>query len=226
MNTKNPQHSGENSIFDVHSYDIDIEANHIYLMGNESLAEIDGNEPGIDYTMSNKFIRNMNILINRSDDPILISMKSCGGDFAEGMAIYDTIMTCPNQICILNYTHASSMSSIIFQAADKRVMMPHSTFMFHDGTMSMQGTCKQYLTEAEELKKTNKIMMDIYIDSMKKKGKYSKWGRQKIHNWLRSQMDKKEEVYLDATQTIEFGFADEIFGQNGKYATWDNLKKF
>jgi ATP-dependent protease ClpP protease subunit len=44
------------------------------------------------------------------------------------------------------------MSSLIFLAADKRVMMPHSTFMFHDGTMAQEGTVKQFYTEYEQTK--------------------------------------------------------------------------
>lgn len=224
MAKKSIKYVGDHLLHDVHSYDIDVEANHIYLMGSEEY-DLEGEEPGVEYTMANRFIRNLSLLMRKGDEPILIHMKTCGGDWAEGMAIYDAIRSCPNHVCILTYTHARSMSSIILQAADKRVMMPHSTFMFHDGTMGMSGTVKQYLTEAEELKKSKKIMMDIYVDSMKKKGKYSQWGKQKIHNWLRSQMDKKEEVYLDAKQAVELGFADEVFGEDGDY-DWDALLEF
>ncbi len=223
MAVKGTKHNNDHSIFDVHSYDIDWDANHIYLMGSE---EYDlGEEPGVEYTMANRFIRNLSLLMQKSKDPILVHMKTCGGDWAEGMAIYDTIKACPNHVTILSYSHAQSMSSIIFQAADKRVMMPHSTFMFHDGSMGYSGTTKQFLTETEELKKSTKQMMDIYVDVMKAKGKYSKWGKQRIHTWLRSQMDKKEEVYLDANQAVEFGFADEVFGHDGEY-DWDALLEF
>lgn len=150
-----------------------------------------------------------------------VVVHNCGGDWTEGMAIYDAIKSCPNNVCILSYTHARSMSSLIFQAADKRVMMPNSTFMFHDGTMGYEGTCKQFLTEADELKKYNEIMLNIYIDSMKEGGKMAKLGRDKIKAWLRSQMNKKEDVYLSAQQAIDYGFADEIFD-----ADWDSLLKF
>ena len=218
------KYTNDHPIFDVHSYDIDWGANHIYLMGSEDY-DLDGDEPGVEYTMANKFIRNLNLLMRKSGEPILIHMKTCGGDWAEGMAIYDAIKSCPNHVCILCYTHARSMSSIIFQAADKRVMMPHSTFMFHDGSMGYEGTTKQFLTEADELKKSTKQMMDIYVEALKNKGKYSKWSKQRIHTWLRNQMEKREEVYLDAIQAVEIGFADEVFGENGEY-DWDALLDF
>ena len=114
------------------------------------------------------------------------------------------------------------MSSIILQAADKRVMMPHSTFMFHDGTIGFDGTVKQFNTEYEENKKATEIMMKIYIDSMRHTGKMSTQPRNKIKKWLRDQMDKKEEVYMSAEQTVEYGFADEIFGQDDIY-NWKKL---
>lgn len=223
MAAKTPKYISEHPLFDVHSYDIDLESNHIYLMGVEFYH--DDSEPGVEFVMANRFIRNLNLLMRKSKDPILVHMKTCGGYWEEGMAIYDAIKACPNLVCILNYTHARSMSSIILQAADKRVMMPHSIFMFHEGTMSYEGTNKQYLTEAEQLKKANKQMMDIYVESMKAKGKYSKWGRQRIYNWIKNQMDKKEEVYLSAQESVELGFADEVFGEDGDY-DWDSLLEF
>ena len=224
MAGKTIKYAGDHYLYDVHSYDIDVPANHIYLVGNDEYAGIEDGEPGVEFSMANRFIRNLNILMRKSNDPILIHMKTCGGDWSEGMAIYDAIKTCPNHICILSYTHARSMSSIILQAADKRVMMPHSTFMFHDGTMAMAGTVKQYFTEADELKKSCEQMMKIYINSMKAKGKMKNLTTQKIRNWLRSQMDKKEEVYLSAEQAVELGFADEIFGENG--IDWDTILDF
>lgn len=212
----------------VHDYNIDIKANHIYLVGDEryiaSAEGVDGGEPGVEYAMANTFIRNLNILMRKSHDPILIHLKSCGGDWSEGMALYDAIKACPNKITMLVYTHARSMSSIILQAADKRVMMPNSTFMFHYGSMYMGGTAKQFLTEAEELKKANHTMLSIYVDSMKKKGVLKHKSKQFIHDWLVNEMNKKEEVYMDAKQAVKYGFADFVFGENGY--DWPSLLEF
>jgi len=218
----------DNPLYDVHTYDVDFDANHIYLMGHDEYAGqefLDTNEPGVEFAMANRFIRNLNLLMRKSDEPILIHMKTCGGHWSEGMAIYDAIRSCPNNVCILNYTHARSMSSIIFQAADKRVMMPNSTFMFHEGAVSMEGTAKQFQTEAKECKKTSEIMLGVYADSLQESGKMKEWTRTKIKAWLKNQMDKREEVYLNAAQAVEHGFADEIFGEGGEY-DWESLLKF
>ena len=140
----------------------------------------------------------------------------------EGMAIYDTIKACPNRVTILNYTHARSMSSLIFQAGDKRVMLPNSTFMFHEGTVSFSGTHKQFMTQATEEAASREIMVDIYIKAMQDGGKMSEHPKSKIKRWITDQMNKKEDVYLSAKQTVEYGFADEIFGEDGTY-DWKKL---
>lgn len=217
----------DDPVYSIHEHSIDLKANHIYLMGEESYIhpDTDGEEPGVEFAMANRFIKNLNIMMRKTNDPILIHMKTCGGDWAEGMAIYDAIKACPNPITILSYTHARSMSSIIFLAANKRVMMPHSTYMIHDGTMAQHGTVKQFYTEAEQLKKAGDQMMKIYIDNLKEHGKHSKWSRERIDKKLREMMDKKEEVYFDADETISFGFADEVFGSDGTY-DWSTLLEY
>ncbi len=146
-----------------------------------------------------------------------VVVHNCGGDWQEGMAIYDMIRACPVPVVILNYTHARSMSSLILQAADKRVMMPHSYFMFHDGDGALVGTQKQ-IESAYRWDQTNikKQMIDVYVKSMKADGKMSKKPEAAIRTWLRSQMDKKEDVYLTPTEAIELGFADQIFNHDWK----------
>ena len=74
------------------------------------------------------------------------------------MAIYQAIEACPNYVTILNYTHARSMSSLIFLAADWRAMLPYSTYMFHEGTWGFEGTVRQARTEFVELQKAHEQM--------------------------------------------------------------------
>lgn len=212
----------EELVDQVHEKDVDLISNHIYLFGREEYHTESGAEPGVEYMMANRFIRNLNLCMRiNPDTPLVIHMKTCGGIWEEGMAIYDAIKSCPFPVTILSYTHARSMSSIIFQAANKRVMMPHSTFLFHDGDLAIEGTLKQVESGVDFSKVSTEQMMKIYIDNMKLKGKYSKRSRKFIHNWLRDQMDKKEDVYLTATQAVELGFADLVFDYN-----WSNLTRY
>lgn len=117
----------------VNDYGLDVEHREIFLFPREEYMYGGGEEgleePGVDFGMANQFIKNLRLLSNLSDEPILIHLKSCGGDWIEGLAMYQAIKACKNHITILNYASARSMSSIIFCAADYRAMLPFSTFM-------------------------------------------------------------------------------------------------
>lgn len=208
----------------IHDYNIDPIKRDIYLVGEEDYARaFEGDEPGVEFMMANRLIKNIRILAAIGDDPILIHMKTNGGFWEEGMAIYDAIKACPCYVVILNYSHARSMSSLILQAADHRVMMPYSTFMYHDGTMGSEGTVKQYFTEGEQLKITQDQMMGIYLDKTVGSQFFGDKTRSRVKSWMRTQMDKKEEVYLNPAETVSMNLADEIFGKDGKY-DWEALR--
>lgn len=212
------------SIRAVHDWNIDVRQFAIHLTG-ELIEYIDNDnlsEPGVEYKMSARLIKNLQILSDLdSGRPILIHMKTRGGDWNEGMAIYDAIHNATNPIVILNYTHARSMSSIIFQAAKRRVLMPHGHFMFHDGTLSLAGTYKGVMTNARWIEKTHSIMLDIYANRMKEKGRFSRLSKAEIKKMLEGQINQKEDVFLTANETVAWGLADSIFDGN-----WQKLTKY
>lgn len=201
-------------IHDIHSNGIDVSNNEIYLVGEEIYVSGVGveetSEPGIEYLIASRFIKNLNILSNNSDDSITIHMKTCGGDWTEGMAIYDAIKACKNDITIINYTHARSMSSLIFLAADKRIMMPHSTYMIHEGSIHTGGTIKQFRTEVEQNDKSMDQMMTVYVNHLHGKTHWKGKTKLQIKNWLIKQMKDKEEFYMSAAEAVKYGFADKI----------------
>lgn len=211
--------------YHIHTYDVDLTSNHIYLMGVDRGYDIAGGgsgEPGIEFLIANRFIKNIGMCFRANEGkPIVIHQKTCGGYWEEGMAIYDAIKSCPSKVTILNYTHARSMSSLIFQAADKRVMMPNSHFMFHDGEYFIEGTYKKAVSSIEFDKKHEITMINIYAERMQEKGKFKGEPLTKIKKWLRDQMDKKEDVYLTAEETVKLGLADEIFNYD-----WSSLTKY
>jgi len=212
----------DDEIYTIQEFGLDIHAREIWLTPSDhyslGVEEPLYSAPGVEYTMASQFLKNLKTLEKCGDEPILIHLKTNGGEWHEGMAIYDAIKFSPCLITILNYTEARSMSSLIFSAGDKRVMMPHSSFMFHDGTMGMEGTVKQFLNEANQLKKTGQQMMDIYTGVMRFSSMWADKSEKDLEEWLRGHMDKKEEVYLSAKEAVKYGFADEVFS-----GCWDDL---
>jgi len=212
------------SVRAIHDWNVDVRKHHIYLVGEGKDYDNDSDlsEPGVEYQMVSRFIKNLQILSDLDPiRPILIHQKTCGGDWTEGMAVYDTIKYSTNPIVILNYTHARSMSSIFFQAADKRVMMPHSYFLFHEGTLDVGGTYKGVVTNVEWAKKEHPVMLDIYARRMKERGRFAKRSLDDIKKMLENLMDKKEDVFLSAQEAVSWGLADSIF--DGR---WDKLTKY
>ncbi len=101
-------------------------------------------------------------------------------------------------------------------------MMPLSTFMIHTGTNCIVGTGTQVHTEFEEVKKADKIMLDIYIKHLRESEKMKGWSDKKINTWIIKQMKEKEEVYFTAEEAVEYNFADVIFGLDDIY-DWNSI---
>ena len=215
-------------VFTAHEYGIDLDAPNLYLFGNDSYivgvgADDSLHEPYIDYTMANRFVRNITRCqeLWGEDETILVHMNTPGGCWRQGMVMRNAIYYCPNDVVILNYAEARSMSSIIGLAADSLVMMPHdSRFMFHQGTYSFEGTGTQLETEYREWQKTKTRMEDIYIEAMKRDhGSRKGESRKVLRAWIRAQMKQHEEVYLDPEEAVDLGFAHEVFDGD-----WERLR--
>jgi len=122
---------------DLHDYGANIASREIFL--HNHFHTEDNENPGVEYRMSNTFIKNLRVLDFKSDLPIIIHMQSIGGNWDDGMAIFDAITMCRSYVTIVAYGQASSMSSIIFQAADWRLMTPNTNFLSHYGSTGIEG---------------------------------------------------------------------------------------
>ena len=133
--------------------------------------DIESGESGVDSSMAEYFIKGMHVLDSKNDKPITIIMNNPGGDWYHGMAIYDSIKHSKSHCTIKVYGHAMSMGSIILQAADHRVMMPNSRFMIHYGYDGRYGHSKIFERWADEGKRVNVQMENIYLDMIMEKEK-------------------------------------------------------
>jgi len=208
----------------MHTHCVSIKHREIWIHGTPLDVDqsYEGIEPGVEYMMATRVIKNLHILRHQSPtEPVLVHLHTCGGIYQEGMAIYNTAKSMPYPITMLSYTHARSMSSIILQAADRRVLMPDSYFMFHYGSAGFYGEAKTYQSNAEFDKIGDKTMVDIYVSVAKNGKRFQGWTENRIRNHITSQMDRKSDVFLVPEEAVAWGFADEIF--NGD---WNGLKKF
>jgi ATP-dependent protease ClpP protease subunit len=201
-------------IYDVHNFGIILDTREIFL---SSALDYHYDDAMIDHKAANTFIRNLQILNYMGSDTILVHQITNGGDWNMGIAIYDAIKNSSSETVLLAHAHARSMSSIIPQAATWRIIMFNADFLIHWGTSVLDGNFTSVQAEAEWDKKISERMLDIYLERCKE-GEY--WTRngmdeQTIREWLRDQMDKKQEVYMTPREAVDKGFFDAVLGDEG-----------
>tara|TARA_R100000008_G_scaffold86874_1_gene82270 strand:- start:1436 stop:2089 length:654 start_codon:yes stop_codon:yes gene_type:complete len=211
------------TISDIHSHGLDVKNREIYLHSYIANSEED---PGVDYKMAANFYKNIRLLDTISKDPILIHMHSIGGNWNDGIAIFDAIQICSSHVTIIAYGQAESMSSIVLQAADQRVMMPNSYFMCHFGSSGYSGNYLDVQKGAAFEKRMTDTMLDIYTDAAIEgkyfKEQYTEPTLDKVKNYLKRKL-KDGDWYLDANEAVFYGFADCVLATR-KCSNIDKLK--
>jgi len=117
-----------------YDYDVDVPGRALWI---GSLVGDDGEESGTDATMAELAVKGLWLLERAApsgDSPITVYMSNPGGHIADGMAVYDAIRACKNHVTIVGIGKVWSMGAIILQAADRRVLAPNCSVMFHVGT--------------------------------------------------------------------------------------------
>lgn len=208
---------------DVHTYGLDVKSREIYLHGYVSNCDED---PGVDYRMAANFIKNIRLLDLMNNDPIFIHMHSIGGEWNDGMAMYDAISLTKSYVTIITYGQAESMSSVLFQSADNRVMMPNAYFMSHFGSSVYSGNFFDAQNAAKFDLTILDTMLDIYTESCMS-GKYFKEhydpiDEDKVKSFLRRKL-KSGDWYLNAHESVYYGLSDCVLSTR-KYPSIDSLK--
>lgn len=165
--------------------------NRVLYMGSVKSTS-DDTEAGTDHFMAEYFIKGMHVLESKNKNPITIIMNNPGGDYFHGLAIYDAIKYSSCHCTIKVYGHAMSMGSIIFQAADTRIMMPNSRFMIHYGYAGRNDHVKIVEKWTDEGKRLSYEMENLYLDVMLEKEE--KMGNGYLAKTLSSIMTKQNSL--------------------------------
>lgn len=198
---------------EIHQRDVNFHTREVYLN-----RWVDDEEDGIDHKVANRFIKNIHLLERMGRGKIVVHMCIGGGSWEYGMAMYDAIKLAKSPVTILTYSDATSMSGILLQAADRRIMMPHSSFMLHYGSIGFDDVPSHAASEIIRYNERScKIMLDLFVERAME-GEYfkeNKMGIRKVREFIDSNMKKKGDWYLSAHETVRFGFADGVLGHNG-----------
>lgn len=214
-------------LYDVHNHGVNLTSRDIYL---HSFYSDDGSgyEPGVEYRQATTFIKNLHILDDPTHDPILIHLHSIGGCWDNGMAMFNAIQFTKSPITMLAYSQASSMSGILFQSGQRRVLMPDCHFLMHHGYVPTgDGHPFALKNEADRQITACKRMLMIFaeraiVGEFFKKRKSSTV--QSAYNFFDKKLKKEVDWFLSAEETVFYGLADGILGSKG-FLDMDSLRE-
>lgn len=196
---------------------LDKNTREIYLFGDE--------ENSIDHRIAFIFLQYMAELENKSDR-IIIHANTVGGNWWDGLVIFDAIANSHCHITYVIHGQAFSMGSILPQAADERIMMPNSIMMIHPITPGLSDnlTAKQAAESIVIDKYVSSIMLDIYANKCSEAQYFKdlKYSLSRIKNFIRNKLNSKHDWWLKPGEAILYGFADSILGT--KYSDLRKLR--
>jgi len=174
-------------------------------------------EPGVDYRMATSFIKNIHILELQNSQNILVHMHTIGGNWSDGMAIFNTMKLSKSPITIIGYAQASSMSGIVFQAADKRVLMPDCEMMIHHGSIALDDNTMAVKSAVEQNERSCVRMLQIFAERaiLGRYFKDRKYSLKRTMTFIDQKIKQASDWYLSPEEAVYYGFADGIFGDKG-----------
>ena len=129
---------------------------------------------------------------------VKLNISSPGGFVADALAIHDFLAQydCRVEARIEGLT--ASSATVIAMCADRVLMSQNAAFLVHHPWFFTAGNHKQLLKDARQLEKLDTILNAIY---QRQTGK----SRDAVDALM------EEETWLTATETLEWGFIDEVY---------------
>jgi ATP-dependent Clp protease protease subunit len=180
----------------------------IYLHSDDS----DPNDNGIDFRTASRFAKNIHKAEKSNDDQLIVHFSSIGGEWADGMSIYDNILHSSFSVIMIGHGCLCSMGTIILQAASKRYLMPHCDLMVHFGDLTLSGHQVSVESGSKYYTKIKNNMIDIYTDRcingpFFKEREYS---RNKVKAYIKRKLESNVDWYMTPEEAVDFGFADKV----------------
>jgi len=131
---------------------------------------------------------------------LYLHINSNGGNFLDGLAIFDCIRLSKKDIYVIVEGHASSMASIILLAGKKRFITKNSYILIHELRTFFKDTMMTYSNVTDEYLNTKKFM--IRVKKLYKSN--TTISSIKLNDLL------KKDLYLTAKKALKLGFVNKI----------------
>ena len=130
--------------------------------------------------------------------PIYLHIDSDGGCVPSAFAAVDVLHDCRSPVYSVVEGAAASAGTIISVACEKRYIRPKGMMLIHQMSSSWGGKMAELTDEYNNLKDLTKIIKAHYLE-------YTRLNSKKLEQLL------SHDLYLDATQCLEYGLVDELY---------------
>ena len=183
------------------------------------LMPLDSEDSEISTKTATHFLKSLRFLEADSKDPIVLHSFSVGGNWYDGMVIYDAIKYSPCPFISISYGIAASMASLIPQAVfprGKRITMPNCDWMIHEGYRATEGTYRQVLSGAQWDTILRSRTYQMYTEPCMTTGQFFKDKKQsQVKSYIRRKLESKEDWWMSSDDSMKYGFCDHIVGDKG-----------
>ena len=160
----------------------------------------------IDDDVANLVIAQMLFLTKEDPDrDIDLYINSPGGSVIAGLAIFDTMQYIKPDIATTCVGHAMSMGAVLMAggAKGKRLALPNSRIMIHQGSAGFHGTPSDIDIIAREVLRYKSLLIEILA-------KHSGQSVEKVTK------DVDRDFYMSPEEAMEYGIVDRVLRSQGE----------
>jgi ATP-dependent Clp protease protease subunit len=148
------------------------------------------------------------IYLNAEDDSqgLFMYINSPGGSLTCGIGVYDAMNFVNTEVTTICVGTAASMASFVLCGGTrgKRIALPYARMMIHQPGGGSQGQTSLVLSEALEMLRIYKEVIQIYVERTGQSTKQIK-------------KDLKRDQFMDAREAKLYGIVDQVAASNVSY---------
>jgi len=169
--------------------------NRIYFYSEIEREDILNLNKSIRECSNSLIVRSINEEIN--DQKIFLHINSQGGDVFAGLSAMDEILKCKTPVYTIVDGCAASSATFLSVVGKKRFIHEHALILIHQLSSEFWGKYSEFQDAKDNLDKLMNIIGNIYAQ-------YTKLNGDKLNELL------KHDLWLDASEAVKYGLADEI----------------
>lgn len=153
----------------------------------------------INKEMADKFIKDLLILENESNEEVKVFINSPGGDVDAGYAIFDMIrfVSCPVKLIGMGLVASAAALILLAVPKEMRIGLPNSSYLIHQPLSQMKGVATDIEIHAMQLEKIKQSINKVISEATGK-------------NIEEVAKDTDRDHWLDANEALAYGLISKV----------------